>query len=70
MSNVFKKVFGKKEKAPPPSKIDESAAVKEITDVSEDRQRILTELRKRRQISVLNRNREEPNILKRKLGGG
>ena len=43
--------------------------LKEITDTNQDRARILKELRRRRQLSVLNRNTEEPSVLKRRLGG-
>ncbi len=43
--------------------------LKEITDTNQDRARVLKELRRRRQLSVLNRNTEEPSTLKRRLGG-
>ena len=67
MSNIF----GKRPKAPPPAPVP-PPAVQEINDTDADRLRILRELRKRRQISILsaNKRRQEPDILKRKLGGG
>ena len=43
--------------------------LKEITDTNQDRAGILRELRRRRQLSVLKRNTEEPAMLKRRLGG-
>lgn len=63
-------LFGKRRKLPAAGPTTISPVVKEVQDTSEDRLRIMKELRKRRHMSIFRKSKqEEPIVLRRRLGG-